>query len=165
MLARCKIAVATPHKPLRCALAEQGLKSRQTIAAGGIELIDGGGIKSAHVAKFCGVAVDEGWNRTEPGYTVGALRIVVGSQDCIGNGAREGWFDCPGGKRHGRAIAPRQTASFRPPIQPGYPFRRFQEAPLKLRVMATTRGRAPGALPALTLSSSSQARLRFSSVE
>ena len=67
------------------------------MAAGGIELIDGGGVKSAHVAKFCGVAVDEGWNRSEPGCTVGARCVVMGSQDYIGNGNREGWIDRPGG--------------------------------------------------------------------
>src|SRR5437660_140832 len=92
-----QIAVTTQHEALRCALAEQGLKPSQTIAVGGIELIDGGGVKSAHGAKFCGVAVDEGWNRSEPGCTVGARCVVMGSQDCIGNGDREGWIDRPGG--------------------------------------------------------------------
>jgi hypothetical protein len=47
-----QIAVTTAHEPAAGTLLEQRLQCRRSIAAGGIELIDGSGIKSAHGANF-----------------------------------------------------------------------------------------------------------------
>ena len=74
-----QIAVTTAHEPLPGTLSEQRLQCRRSGAAGGIELIDGSGIKSAHGAKLCGIAFDDGWNGRKPAFTVRARRPVMGS--------------------------------------------------------------------------------------
>ncbi len=88
-----QIAVATAHEPLHGTLSEQRLQCRCSIAAGGIELIDGNGIKPAHGTKLCGVAFDDGGNGGKPAFTVRARRLVVGSQNRIGHGRRKRWID------------------------------------------------------------------------
>ena len=60
-------------------LREQRLQRRRSAAAGGIELIDGAGVKSAHGTKLCGIAFDDGRNGRKPAFTVRPGRLIVGS--------------------------------------------------------------------------------------
>jgi hypothetical protein len=53
-----EIAMAAPDEALPAA-GQQGSKQCYMIAAAGIELIDGGGVKSAYRMEFRGVAVDD----------------------------------------------------------------------------------------------------------
>ena len=92
-IGKVQVAVAAAHKPLPGTLSEQRLQCRRSIAAGGIELIDGDGIKSAHGAKLCGIPLDDGWNGGKPAFTVGPRRLVVGSQNRVGYGFRQRWID------------------------------------------------------------------------
>ena len=59
-IGQMQIAMAAPHEPLLGSPLEQCLERRDMIVAAGIELIDGVGIQSMHLAEFCRVAVDDG---------------------------------------------------------------------------------------------------------
>ena len=81
--------MAAPHESLPGASLEQCPDLCQVIPAGGGELIDGGGVKAAHLAEFCGVAIDDAGNGGEPAFSIGARRPLVRLQNRICEGGRK----------------------------------------------------------------------------
>ena len=159
-----KIAMAAPHEPLPGAPLEQCPDLCQVILAAGSELIDGGGVKAAHLAEFCGVAVDDAGNGGEPAFAIGARRLLVRLQDRI----------CEGGRKRRRDLLRlRDTIKRLLLVEARHFDRPFDRSAasvdFKRAVAALRDGNNPPielrGIARLTFSSSSQARLRFSSVE